>query len=60
MKYFIAAIASIAINHKLIDPLLDDHNQEAQCVKNVLSEVKRWQLMSNYRDNISAKIYCTC
>ena len=41
IKRYLAALESITVNPKQLDPLLDDCGQDAECMKNVLSEVKR-------------------
>ena len=37
----------VPLNHKNLDPLLDQRGLEAQCIKDFLSGVKRWESMTN-------------
>ena len=56
IKRCLEAAASISLNHKCLDPLLDEYDQEAQFIKNVLSEVKRRQSILNCREHSTAKM----
>ena len=38
IKLYLASSASIALNQKQLDLLLNEIDQDAQCIKNVLSE----------------------
>ena len=44
------------LNDKQLDPLLDDRGLEAHCIKNLLSEIKRWESMPNRRETITIKM----
>ena len=41
IKNFLAVVTSIALNHKQLGPFLNENDQDAECIKNFLSEVKR-------------------
>ena len=50
MKRYLKVSSSIHINQKELDVLLDTHSLESQCIKDFLSEVKRWEFMLNRRE----------
>ena len=41
--------SSESLYHKILDLLLDTRGLEVQYIKEVLSEVKQWESMPNYR-----------
>ena len=48
--------SSVSLRHKLLDPLLDTRGLEAQCIKEVLSEVKLWESMPNHKEPVTVKV----
>ena len=56
IKRYIKAASSVTLNHKQLCLLLDTRSLEEQCIKDVLSEVKRWESMPNHREPVTVKI----
>ena len=56
IKCYLRASSSILLNHKQIDPLLDTRGVKAHCIKDVFSEVKRCESMSNVREDVTFKM----
>ena len=55
-KHYLKVALSSPLNHKQLDPLLDARSLEVQCIKDVLSEVKRWESMPNRREPVTVKM----
>ena len=55
-KCYIRAASSVPLNHKELDPLLVTRVLEFQCIKDVLSEFKRWESMPNCREPFTVKM----
>ena len=49
IKRHLKAASSVSLHHKQLEWLLETRDLEAQCIKEVLSEVKRWESMPNCR-----------
>ena len=56
IKSYLKTASSISLNHKHLDPLSCMHVLETQCIKDVLSEVKRWECMPNGREHVTVKM----
>ena len=56
IKYYLNAASSISLESKQLDLLLDMRGLEAQCIKDVLSEVKLWESIPNHREPVTMKI----
>ena len=50
------AASSIPLHRKQLEPLLDTCGLKAQCIKDVLSDVKRWKYMTTCRCAITVKM----
>ena len=53
---YLKAAYSISLCNKLLDPLSYTGSLDAHCIKEVLSEVKRWECMPNRRKSVTIKI----
>ena len=56
IKLYLKVASSVPLNHKYLDPLLETRGIEAQCIKDFLSEVKRWESMPNHREPVTVKM----
>ena len=56
IKYHLKSVSSIPLKFKQIDPLLEKRGLEAQCIKEVLSEVKQWESMPNRKEPVAVKM----
>ena len=56
MKRHLRVASSVPLSYTNPDHLLDTHGLEAQCIKDVLSEVKRWDYMLNRREPVIVKM----
>ena len=55
-KHYLKVESSIFLRHKMLDPLLYTCDLEAQFIKEVLSEVKRWESVPNHRKTATVKM----
>ena len=56
MKFYLRVDSSAPLHHKQLDPILDTHSLEAQCIKDFFSEVKRWESMQIRREPVTVKM----
>ena len=56
MKRYFRVDSSITLNDKQPDPLLDTRILESQCIKDILSEIKRWDSTPNHREPFTMKM----
>ena len=56
VKRYLRAASFIPLNHEQMCLLLDTRGPEAQCIKDFLSEFKRWESMPNRRESITMKM----
>ena len=56
IKLYLKAASSVSLHHKKLDPLLDTCFLEAQCIKDVLTEVKRWEHVLNRIEPVTVKM----
>ena len=56
IKNYLIASSSVSLNCQQLDLLLNEHGQDTQCIKNILSDVKRWESIPNLIEPITVKI----
>ena len=56
IKKFLIAASSVALHYQNLDLFLNEHGQDTQCIKNVLSEFKRWESISNHIEPVAVKM----
>ena len=56
IKYYLAEDSSVPLNHNHLELLLCKYSLEFQCIKSVLSEVKRWESMPTRREPVTVKM----
>ena len=56
MTLCLRAASTVSLNYKQLYPTLDTRGLESQCIKDVLSEVKRWESIPNRREPIAVKM----
>ena len=56
IKNYLETVSSVSLRHKLLESLLKNCVLKAHCIKEVLSEVKRWKSMPNSREAVIVKM----
>ena len=56
IKCCIKVNLSVSLKFKQLDPLLDTCGLDSKCIKEVLSEVKRWEHVPNHREPVTVKM----